>query len=257
MRHTVRALGLIIAFLWIVTLSFPVTVAFSLMKLLKAKNMGIQEPTIEFSNGNFTFSTPLYINNTGFCEISDVNVKMQINRKNMTFLTVSTQLPNVPVGAMLNSRCNFSLSFEELVLKDSELLTNDADLDVNASLHLRVTHAIAFEFSMEFTTRWNAPFNNLTVYNIAYNNQTHVFSFSISFENHAFYPLNGKFTTELYNSTNALVGSAMQYVDVQPKEIFQTFFTLTIDDPSKMTREGVIRIYFVDVQISEETWMLP
>ncbi|MEM2994769.1 MAG: hypothetical protein QXI91_01965 [Candidatus Bathyarchaeia archaeon] len=257
MRYTVRALGLIIVFLWIITLSFPVTVAFSLMKLLEAKNMGIQEPKVAFSNGNFTFFMPFYINNTGFYEISDVNVKVQINRKNSTFSTVSVQLPNVPAGTLANSSCNFSLSLEELVLKDSELLTNDAELDVNASLHLRIAHAIAFTVSMGFTTHWGAPFNNLTIYNIAYNNQTSVFSFSVSFENHAFYPLNGTFTAELYNSANALVGSATQYVNVQPEEMFQTSFTLTIGDHSKMTSEGVLRLYFVNVQISEEMWMFP
>ncbi|MEM2971368.1 MAG: hypothetical protein QW270_02965 [Candidatus Bathyarchaeia archaeon] len=251
------ALGLIIVFLWIITLLFPVTVAFSLMKLLEAKNMGIQEPAVAFSNGNFTFSMPLYINNTGFYEISDVNVKIQISRKNNTFSTVSTQLPNVPAGTVRNSSCNFSIGFEELVLKDSELVTNDAELNVNASLHLRIAHAVAFEVSMGFITHWGAPFNNLTIYNIAYNNQTHVCSFSVSFENHAFYSLNGTFTAELYNSANALVGSATQYVNVQPEEMFQTSFTVTIDDPSKMTSEGVLRLYFVNVPISEEAWTFP
>jgi len=166
-------------------------------------------------------------------------------------------LLNVPVGKKADSSLNFSFSLEELVLKDSELLTNDTELDMNASLHLRVAYAIAFEASMGFTTHWGVPFHNLTIYDIAYNSTTHVFSFFINFDNHASYPVNGTLTAKLYNSTNALIDSATQNVNVPSGESFQTSFAITIDDPSNMTHNGIIRLYFVDAQISEKEWTFP
>jgi len=253
LRQTIRALGWIIAILWITTLLLPVTVAFSLMKLLEAKNMGIQEPTISFSNGNFSLFMPFYINNTGFYDLSDIGINIQIGRKNKTISASSTQLPNVPAGTMVNSSCDISFSLEELVLKDSELLTNDTELDVNASLRLRVAYAIAFEASMGFTTHWGAPFHNLTICDITYNSATHTFSFSVSFDNHAFYPVNGSLTAKLYNSTGALIRLAMQNVTVSPEESFQKPFAIPID-PTTMTSKGVIRVYFVNVQILEMEW---
>jgi hypothetical protein len=245
LRQTIRALGLIIAILWIITLLFPVTVAFSLMKLLEAKNMGIQETTISFSNGNFTLSMPFYINNTGFYDLSDIGVHIQMGRENKTISAASTQLPNIPAGKKADSSLNFSLSLEELVSKYSELLTNDTELDMNASLHLRVAYAIAFEASMEFTTHWGAPFHNLTIYDITYNTTTHVFSFSVSFDNHAFYPVNGSLTVNLYNSTSPLID-----LDVPPEKSFQKSFEIAID-PTTITPNGVIRLYFVNVPILE------
>ena len=174
-----------------------------------------------------------------------------------TISAASTHLLNVPVGKKADSSLNFSFSLEELVLKDSELLTNDTELDMNASLHLRVAYAIAFEASMGFTTHWGVPFHNLTIYDIAYNSTTHVFSFFINFDNHASYPVNGTLTAKLYNSTNALIDSATQNVNVPSGESFQTSFAITIDDPSNMTHNGIIRLYFVDAQISEKEWTFP
>jgi hypothetical protein len=222
------------------------------MKLLEAKNMGIQEPTITFSNGNFSLSMPFYINNTGFYDLSDISVHIQIGRENKTISAVSAQLPNVPAGTKMDSSFNFSFSLEELVSKYSELLTNDTELDVNASLHLRVAYAIAFEASMGFTTHWSAPLYNLTI-STPYYNMTHV-TFSISFDNHAFYPVNGTLTASLYNSTNALIGSDTQYVNVPSGESFQTSFAITVTDPATMTSKVFIRLYFVNVQISEKEW---
>jgi hypothetical protein len=223
------------------------------MKLLEAKNMGIQEPTITFSNGNFSLSMPFYINNTGFYDLSDISVHIQIGRENKTISAVSAQLPNVPAGTKMDSSFNFSFSLKELVSKYSELLTNDTELDVNASLHLRVAYAIAFEASMGFTTHWGAPLYNLTIYNIAYNGISHVFSFSISFENHAPYPVNGTLKANLYNSTNAFVGSSTQHVNVSSGAKFDMSFAIAVDSTA-MTTNGVIILYFEDVKILERTF---
>ena len=257
MRQTIRALGWIIVILWITTLLLPVTVAFSLMKLLEAKNMGIQEPTISFSNGNFTLSMPFYMNNTGFYDLSDISINIKIGRENKTISTSSTQLPNVPAGTMANSSCDISFSLEELVLKYSELLTNDTELGVNASLRLRVAYAIAFEASMEFTIHWDAPLYNLTIYDVAYNSANRTFSFSISFDNHAPYPVNGTLTTNLYNSINALIGSDIKYVNVPSRDKFNKSFAITLDPTATMTPNGVIRLYFAGAQISEKAWTFP
>jgi len=55
------------------------------MKLLEAKNIGTQEPTISFSNGNFTLSMPFYINNTGFYDLSDIGINIQMGKEKRQF----------------------------------------------------------------------------------------------------------------------------------------------------------------------------
>jgi hypothetical protein len=257
LRQTIRALGWIIAILWIIILILPVTVAFSLMKIVEAEGVGIQEPRGSVSNGTLFLSIPFYIDNTGFYDLTDVEFKLQIFMRNESLSTSSAELPNVPAGEIVDSSCNFSLSLEELLSKNMELLTNDTELNVNASLRFRVASAIAFQVSIESTITWGAPFNKLTIYNIAYDDVSHIFSASVSFENHAFFQVNGSLLAKLYNSAGELIDSATQNVNVPSQESFEDSLEITVNDPSKITHEGVLRLYFEDMQILEEAWMLP
>jgi len=254
---TIKALGWIIALLWIITLILPISVVFSLMKLAEGKNMGIQEPIFSLSNGNLSLTIPFYINNTGFYDISEVSVKIKISKANTAITTLSKNLPNIPAGRMINASCNFSASLNEIFQRHSTLLTEDANLDVDAALHFRVAYAIAFNITQNFPTRWGAPFQNLTVYGVAYNNTANVFSFSISFNNHAFFPINEPLTIELYNSSGEKVSSALWSLDVPSGETFQELIEVKITDPSEMTRSGFIRLFFADLKIFEEEWALP
>ena len=255
MRFTIRALGWIIALLWIITLILPVSVVLSLMKLAEGKNMGIQEPIFSLSNGNLSLTIPLYINNTGFYDISEVNVKIKISRANDVIATLLENLPDIPAGLMVNVSCTFSESLNEIFQRYRALLTEDANLDVDAALHFRVAYAVAFNIATNFTTKWGAPFQNLTIYDIAYNITTHVLSFSISFNNHAFFPINEPLTIELYNSDGKKVSSSSLSLNVPSGESFQEKIEVNVD-PSKMTRSGFIRLFFSGLKIFEEEWTL-
>jgi len=218
--------------------------------------MGVQEPMFSLSNGNLSLTIPFYINNTGFYDISEVSVKIKISKANIAITTLSKNLPNIPAGRMVNGSCNFSESLNEIFQRHSTLLTEDANLDVNAALHFRVAYAIAFNITQNFPTRWGAPFQNLTVYGVAYNNTAHVFSFSISFNNHAFFPINEPLTIDLYNSGSEKVGSALWSLNVPSGESFRELIEVNVDPSSRMTESGFIRLFFSGLKIFEEEWTL-
>jgi hypothetical protein len=255
LRQTIRALGWLIAVLWIFTILLPITVGLSLMRLIESKAMGIQEPTFSFQNGNFSITMPFYVNNTGFYDLSDISVNVQIRKENKTISAFSTRLPDVPAGVMVNSSCDFSVSLEEMASRDMALLTNDTELLVDAGLGFRVAYVLAFGVSMTFSTSWGAPFHNLTASNFAYDGVNN-FSMLLSFVNHAFYPIGGLLTVELYNDANELLGNATQVINVLSEEAFSSVFEITVDEPSKMTDNGLIRVYFEEVQIWEGGWTL-
>ncbi|MEM3726485.1 MAG: hypothetical protein QXK98_06460 [Candidatus Bathyarchaeia archaeon] len=255
MRQTIMAIGWLIAFLWIFTILLPVTVGLSLAMLLESKAMGIQEPTFSFQNGNFSISMPFYVNNTGFYDLSDISVNVQIRKENKTISTFSAHLPDVPAGVLVNSSCDFSVSLEEIASKERGLFTNDTELLVDAGLGFRVAYVIALGVSMTFPTSWGAPFHNLTASNFAYDG-VNKFSTLLSFENHAFYPINGSLTVKLFNDNNELLGNTSQYISVLSGEAFNNIFEITVDEPSKMTDNGLIHVYFEEVQIWEGEWTL-
>lgn len=253
---TIKALGWIIALLWVLALLLPVTVAFSLFKLVDGRNMGIQEPTFVLSNGNLSINMPFYINNTGFYELTQIGLNIQLGRANRTIIALAEHLPNVPAGDMLNTSFETSTSLKEIFSRDRELLTADVDLDVAATLGFRVAHAIAFNVAMNFPTSWGAPFYNLTIYNFTYNYGNGIFSFSISFENHAFFSVNGPLLIELYNSRNESIGSAPYTLNISTGDLFQRSFEVPATS-SEMTRNGLVRLYFGSIEIREEEWNVP
>ncbi|MEM2953498.1 MAG: hypothetical protein QXU21_04400 [Candidatus Bathyarchaeia archaeon] len=257
MHHTIRALGWIIAILWIIILILPVSVAFSLLELLEAENIGLKEPEGFMFNGNVSISIPFYVANPGFYNLENVKLDLQIKVGTKTISTSSAELPNVPAGEMVDSRCNLSLSLKEMLSNNKELLTNDADLNGNASLSFRVASVIAFRVSTGFSIHWGAPLNGLTLYRITYNEVSRIFSISLSFHNNAFFQLNASLLVKLYNSARELIGSTVQNVNVPSQESFQDSLEIIIDDPSKITSEGILRLYLADIQILEEAWEFP
>lgn len=256
MRWTIKALGWIIILLWIFTLALPVSVAFSLIKLAEGKNLAIQGPTFTVSNGNISVNMPVYVNNTGFYDISEANVKIRIGKADTTIVVISKNLPNIPAGRMVNTCCSFTTSLMEIFQNDCTLLTEDTDLDVNATLHFRVAYAITLNILRTFSTKWGAPFYNLTYGQLTYNYLTHAFSFFISFNNHASFSISGPLRVELYNSNNVKIGETSLCLDVPSGGVFQKTVEVLVD-PSRITDRVFIRLFFAELKILEIGWTLP
>lgn len=249
-------MGWIITFLWIITFILPVSVAFSLLRIAEGRNVGIQEPTFSFLDGNLSVNMPFYINNTGFYDLSDIGLNVKLGRENKTIIALSEKLPDVPAGRTVNGSLSFSKNLTEVLLNNRELLTNDTELDVNVSLGFRVAYTIAFNVAMRFPTSWGAPFYNLRLGEPSFQplNQTHWnAAVPISFENHAYYPVSWPLLIELYNSRNESIGSIFRDLNVPPGEAFQDVFEVAVD-PSKITPNGIARIYFGGMKIFEEEW---
>lgn len=255
MRYTIRALGWIITILWILVLVLPVTAAFSLMKIVEARNIGIQEPKGSMSNGNFLLSIPFYIDNAGFYDLTDVGISLRIRRENETIFTPSAEIPIVPAGRMVTSSCNVSLGLTEIISKHKELLTADTRFNVSVSLRLRVASAIALNISTSTTMSWGAPFHELTIYNVTYDPVNRIFSALISFNNHAFFQINETFIVKLYDFEGKLVDSAVLEVNVPSYGSFQGSFIMRVDDPSKLKHGAFIRVYYLTAQILEVEWL--
>ncbi|MEM3536573.1 MAG: hypothetical protein QXF44_02230, partial [Candidatus Bathyarchaeia archaeon] len=129
LRQTIRALGWAIKIIWIVTLLLPVTVALSLWDLFSSGAFGVREPAMSLSDTELSISAPFYINNTGFYDLSDVNITIKIMNNNNRIAEFSKLFPKVPAKSMLNATYDVSLDLEELFSDNRELLTHDADLD--------------------------------------------------------------------------------------------------------------------------------
>jgi hypothetical protein len=226
------------------------TIAFSLLQLVESKSIGFREPLFSYTNGNLSLSAPFYINNTGFYDLSDINITVLVKGDNKTVAAVSELFPPIPAGSMINESYDISLSLGELFSKNSELLTHDTTLDLNMHLFFRIAYLIGIGGSTNITTVWGAPFYNLTLAASPYNYSSHKLTLFMSFENHAYFDLNGAMRLELYSSTSALIGSPTQNLDIPSDTLFDNSYELTIDT-FKITHNGTMRVYFDNMLIQE------
>lgn len=255
MRQTIRALTLAITILWIITLVLPITVGFSLLQLANQKTIGFREPTFSYSNGNFFLSAPFYINNTGFYDLSDINITILAKGHNKTISRFSELFPPVPAGSMINESYDISFSLSELLSKDSELLTDDTNLDLSVYLFFRIAYLIGLGGSTNITTSWGAPFYNLTALAYPYDYSSQRLLLSLGFENHAYFEVNGTMLLEVYNNRSELIGSVTENLNVPSDNSFSNYYELTIDS-LQITTNGVIRVYFDNTMIQEEEVIL-
>ena len=250
MRHAIRALRLVIVVLWIAVLLLPATVALSLWEIFEARNnVAIGEPSFSMSDENFLISVPFFMNNTGFYDISDLFAKISVYSENEKIAEFLTEPLNIPAGRTVESNFNVSGSLADIISRDSELLTNSKDLNVNVALHFQVAYILAFNIARNFTYNWGAPFSNLTIDYMRVN-ATHI-SFFVSFYNNASFPLSGPLKVELSNLQNVPIGSAVHVVNVEPNEYYQDSFTFEADET------GIIHLSFADILIVERRWGSP
>lgn len=250
MRHTVNALRLIIIILWIAVLLLPVSVALSMWKIFETRNnVCLGEPSFFISNGNLSFSVPLYMNNTGFYDISELGINIQLCDGSKKILKFSTKPLSIAAGRTVKSNLSASVSLTEVFSRDRELLTNSKDLNVSIALRFQAASILAFNVARNFTYKWGPPFSNLTI-NYMGKNITHI-SFSVGFHNNASFPLSGSLHVKLYNLQNVSIGSAVQALDVESNGFYQKLIEIRV---SEAVEEGIIRLYFADVLISEERW---
>jgi len=253
LRHTIKALRLIIAVLWIAILMLPVTVALSLLKIFEAgNNVGIGKPSFDLSNGNLSISIPFYMNNTGFYDLSEVYAYIKVYDGDKFIAESSTNWLDVPAGEMVASNLSILISLEDIFSENRELLTSNKELNVSASLHFRVAYALAFTVTTSSTVQWGAPFSNLTIQHSSYNETHQVFS--VSFFNNASFPINGPLRLELLNLLNTTVGLMEQQINVPSKGLYQGLFEIPV---SELTNSGTARLYFADILIREERWESP
>ncbi len=212
MRYAIRALGWATIALWILIISFSATVVYSAMQI--GLNFG-GTPEFSASNSELTVSIPFSISNGGLYDISQLNITTCIIAENETALSSSTSLvPLIPKKSTVNESYSISLSLEDLVAKNlTYMLFNDTNLNVDMFVGLTYAYAIPLKIASNQTMPWGAPFHNLTVagISVAPPNQVGV---SLSFDNHAFFSINGTVRLEIFDASDNQIGSGTSNIFV-------------------------------------------
>jgi hypothetical protein len=240
MRYVVRALGWATKILWIFLVAFSVTSVYSAMNV----KIGFGEPKIFLSNGSAIISLPLLVNNTGFYDLSELNLTAKTTNSDGSLVSSSTTfVPLIPRGTCIETANNISLTQDDIEYH----LFKDTLFNVNMSLRLKFSQAIPFQVSMNTTVPWGAPLYNFSVGQISYDfyNLTHQrVIVPLYFENHSpYFGLDGIMQLSIYNNRGELAGSEASDIDVPSQSIYDSQLELSVDI-SKITTNGELHFFF-------------
>lgn len=242
MKNAARALGWATKALWILLIVFSITSLYSALSL----GIGFGEPQVSYSEDAMVTSMPFRIHNTGFYDITDLNVTTVITDTEGRAVSSSTTfVPLIAAGSDAEVMHNISLSLSDLNL--TALAFEDTNFETNTIIALKFARAIPVQMSTNTSIPWGAPLYNLSIGEIGYSfNGTHfVGTADLSFENHSpFFNVTGTIRYELYNSGGERLSSGETTVDVPSYSGYQGQMRLVLDDPTKLTPSGEIHVYF-------------
>lgn len=242
MRHAIRALGWATAILWILVMVFSVTVVYSAMQI---RMSFAEEPQMTTSEETVTMSIPFSVENGGFYDISALNITTQIAAENDAVISRSTTLvPLIPKDTMVNETHDIALSLGDILAKNlTYLLFNDTDLNIDLLVALTYASAIPLKISSNLTMRWGAPLSNLTIREIPVTlTSSYTVDVPLSFENHAFFGLNGTLRLEIVDSLNNPIGSETAPISVPPGSSYSDVISITMTEIPSDVKE--VRLYF-------------
>ena len=244
MRYAVRALGWATKIVWILMIFFAATSVYSALNV----KMGFGQPQVFLSSGFIIISVPLFVNNTGLYDLSELNMTVAVTDYNESFASTSTTfVPLIPRGSSIETAHNVSMSLDDTTSKLLDYLFNDTVFNLDLSLKLNFAGAIPFQVSTNMTMPWGAPLYNFSIGQISYNflNLTHQEAIiPISFENHSpYFSLDGFMRVEIYNDNGELLGFSVSDLNV-PSHSGYDGQVETIVDVSKVTGSGEVHFYF-------------
>lgn len=244
MRYAVRALGWATKIVWILMVFFAATSVYSALNV----KMGFGQPQVFLSSGFIIISVPLFVNNTGLYDLSELNMTVAVTDYNESFASTSTTfVPLIPRGSSIETAHNVSMSLDDTTSKLLDYLFNDTVFNLDLSLKLNFAGAIPFQVSTNMTMPWGAPLYNFSIGQISYNflNLTHQEAIiPISFENHSpYFSVDGFMRFEIYNDNGELLGFSVSDLNV-PSHSGYDGQVETIVDVSKVTGSGEVHFYF-------------
>ena len=262
MRQSIRALGWATKILWIATAVFMVTLLYSPLKLMLERQIEIGSPQTFFFNGTIIVSLPFFINNTGFYDISDLNVTTSVADRNGTLISTSTTfVPDIPRGESANETHGMSISLDDIMSKNlTYLLFQNTTLILDGSVGLKIAHVIPLQVSTSVDMPWGAPLHNLSIGKMDFPdwyNSTHYNTTAwLIFENHSPFDLNGTIKLEAFNEKGEYVGSGTYCIDVRSGEEYDEKVTIYVlsDDLPKFSEIRRVHVYFESPMGSLEWW---
>jgi hypothetical protein len=217
----VKSLNVLIIIAIIMAIGTVAVVAITIVQSAPSISLGQVLPTV---TGNITrVDIPVTISNRGYLAFADINAMLSLKNSNGTMVGEGSGGPlTIPAGSTRTFVITITIDTANIpqeLLQD--LMTNNQNLTVNASLGGTIPPMVHFAVSASGNLYWGAPITDLTagtlqasVYNTTHARVTLPFSFK---DNSAYIPVQGTLTSTILLTNGTEVGVQEAYtLNVSP-----------------------------------------
>lgn len=247
MKVPIRMITVATSVLWVLLIIFSVSVIYS-MKDIRL-DVGKPQTTVT-PDHELLVSFPIGIVNNGYFSLNDFNISTEVqDTQKSTMAQGYTFIPVIKPGETFNRTLQMGTNLTDMLRTHQNLILNDSELQVNATVSMKAAELIAFQVSSNLAMPWGAPLCNLTIATPEFTTQIspdftnyYTVAVPITFENHAFFDLNGTVQLNMYNSSNMLTGAAEIVLEAPQQKSYRA--DLQLDVPvAGNTRNGRFEVF--------------
>jgi hypothetical protein len=203
MKTPIRIISIATSAFWVFLIIFSASALYS----MKDIRVSLGDPHTSITDDNeLLFSFPVYVVNTGYYNLAQLNVSTEIfNQSRVAIAQGSTVMPLIRAGETTNATHNMKVNLTDLSENNQHLLFDDSELMLNVMVNMKAAEVIPVQASYNSSIQWGAPLYDLRIGSAQYAtfNATHALvSIPISFENHAFFDLTGTVQVSVYSMAN-------------------------------------------------------
>jgi len=239
----IRMISIATTIFWLILIGFYASAVYS----VKDIHFGFEDPQVGMaSENNMLISLSINVDNKGYYNIGSFQTSTKIHDKEGFMITQgSTLIPVIEKGRQVTAFHNVTVNVSDLMQNNQEYLFNDAELKVHEIVGMELAEIIPVQASTNFSVPWGAPLYNFTLDEIKYeaHNLTHTTAnFSLSFENHAFFSLDGSIQIYLYSSTNVLISEGQTTIEASQQTPCQKCVELIVPTAG-ITEDGHVEVF--------------
>lgn len=244
MKVPIRMIGIATAVFWVFLIIFSASALYSMKDIQFSLGQPQTSPT---DDHELLFSFPVYIVNTGYYNLAQLNLSTKIlDQGGLTIAQGSTFIPVIGHGETTNATHNMKLNLTDLLRTSQSLLFNDSELMVNTVVNVKAAEVIPVQASSNSSMPWGAPLYSLMVGTPepATYNATHTrVTVPISFENHAFFDLAGTVQVFACDSANAYLTKSEASIQAPQRSPYKRKIELYV--PLTAARGTRLEVFFV------------
>ena len=257
MKQSVRAVGLAVTVATIILIAFIATMVYSLYTTVATgKAIGLGEPTYTLTDGALTIAMPLYINNTGLYDMTDINITTivvvaPLGREGagqpVEIASATTVIPAVRRGSTAEEIHELTISLTEILERNlTFLLFEEAEMYTNIAVSFTYAKAMTFSVSAEgIEVPWGPPLYGLNVSDLTVEleDAMTVAKVCVGFENRSPMDLSGALTVELRNAHGEVFSTGTVDLNAPSMTAWRGVVSMPVEDPSLVTSEGEVWLY--------------